>query len=216
MVEVFVKNQHEKREKWSSPRKNLEYDPSFWTVTLLSCGNKTMRAASEDIRHAVSSECLFDMIRKANDDLDDEIDMLLYPDPVDAKYSEKYDASGNAQSDSYEFSPDYAADPIVQSNNSAKRCNTFDVSALPVNAAGPTQRFQLLVIAYLSSGCVTAVTTMAVYCLWTTAVTLFHMMTVTLRDWTYLVKPGAFAMLLFTLNNHLSLRVTCPKFCRQC
>lgn len=77
-----------------------------------------MKAVIEIICHVVSSECLSDTVCKANNDLNNEIDMLLCYDPVTKTTAKENYASSNAQFDCYESSPKFAAGSIKNSNNS--------------------------------------------------------------------------------------------------
>lgn len=51
-------------------------------ATMLTSKRKTMKAAIEEVKHAVSSDSFANIVREANDDLVNKIRILLYPEPA--------------------------------------------------------------------------------------------------------------------------------------
>lgn len=66
LVEVYVKNDKEKRGKWPSLKTFLGYALSTVTFTLPASKDRVMRAAMEYIRHAIHAGSFASMIRQAN------------------------------------------------------------------------------------------------------------------------------------------------------
>lgn len=56
MVEVFIRLDNQKRGKWSQPKPVLKYDLPSRTVTVSGAKGRYVKAAIEDVRHALSSE----------------------------------------------------------------------------------------------------------------------------------------------------------------
>lgn len=63
LVEVFRQVDHEKREKWSSLRSVLTFDPNSWTVNHPSSSGRTINAAIEDILPAIVDDSFAALVR---------------------------------------------------------------------------------------------------------------------------------------------------------
>lgn len=72
-VEVFVKQGHEKRGRWLSPRPVLDFDGDTGSVTLPGKNGRTMSAALEDIRLAIEHSPLASAIQESMDTMDNEL-----------------------------------------------------------------------------------------------------------------------------------------------
>ena len=74
LVQVFIKLQHEKRGKWTSAKPVLSYDKASGIVTVPGQNSKTIKAAVEDVRFAISDDELAVKYQEAIDALDIALD----------------------------------------------------------------------------------------------------------------------------------------------
>lgn len=77
LVEIYIKQDKQKRGKWLSPRVILDFDPSTSSVTVPGSNGRTIRAAIEDVRHALSDVLFASIVRKANDEIDADIQEIV-------------------------------------------------------------------------------------------------------------------------------------------
>lgn len=98
-----------------------------------------MMPATEDTLLSVSSEWLSDMVCKANEDLDDRLDICIYPESTITTTSEKMMFQA-MHSVNIMSSPASAADPIEKSITSIQLRNKSDGTTWIANADGSTQR----------------------------------------------------------------------------
>lgn len=120
LVEVFVKGQHEKRGKWSSPRTVSSYDPTTLTVTLPCRNSNTVKAAFEDLRHAVQNDSFSDMAWKANDDVDETIRTLLHFEPASTQENSDVELYEKVETESDWFYTDYSSEPCMMPGPSSR------------------------------------------------------------------------------------------------
>lgn len=73
---MFIKNDKQRRCKWSSTKVIPSYDVSNATVTVPGKNSRTMRAALKDIRHPIPEKSFATMIRQTNGQLDEDIQKL--------------------------------------------------------------------------------------------------------------------------------------------
>ena len=80
LVQVFIKLQHEKRGKWTSAKPVLRFDKASGIVTVPGQNGKTIKAAVEDVRFAISDDELAVKYQEAIDAvdiaLDDSVDVI--------------------------------------------------------------------------------------------------------------------------------------------
>lgn len=86
LVQVFMKQGHDKRGQWSSAKPILSYDHSTRTASLLVSNGRKMSAAVEDVRPALCESPLAEAVQQAIDGLDVTIDNAIVeiPDNVDS------------------------------------------------------------------------------------------------------------------------------------
>ena len=77
MFEIYIKRQHEKRGKWSSPRVVLSYDPSSRTITVPGAHEKTISSAIEDTRFAIQDDPFAIQIQQSIDQLDTDLENVI-------------------------------------------------------------------------------------------------------------------------------------------
>lgn len=77
LVQIYVKNQHQKRGKWSSSKVVLSYDKESGTVTVPGKNGCEVRAAVEDVRPACKEDTLEAFIQEAMDQMADTLDSLI-------------------------------------------------------------------------------------------------------------------------------------------
>lgn len=83
-----MKRNNQKRGKWLSPKIVLGCNHAYSTVTLPGANGRTISAATEDVREALSYESFSAKIRQVDDKLDDEIqDLLLHLSSKHVKFS---------------------------------------------------------------------------------------------------------------------------------
>ncbi len=71
MVQIYTKNQHEKRGHWSSSKPVLSYDHEARTITVPGSGGRRICAAIEDVRIAGPEDELSTAIQDSIDNLDE-------------------------------------------------------------------------------------------------------------------------------------------------
>lgn len=79
----------QKEKKWSSSRSVPSFSPDTRTVTLPSFHGHTMQAAVVDIRYALSPWSFAELVRNANDELDESLHSTLF-----SNSSSRYENSG--------------------------------------------------------------------------------------------------------------------------
>lgn len=84
MVEVYVKRDHDKRVKWTSPRVFFKVDRSAWTATVPETRGNTMYAAVEDFLLVLDVGSFASHVGESNDALEEDISEVLYR-PVGAE-----------------------------------------------------------------------------------------------------------------------------------
>lgn len=80
-VQIYIKQQHEKRGKWSSPKVAISFDSEMGTVTVPGKNGRFVRAALEDVRPAITESNFALTIQEAIDsistNLEDSLDEFL-------------------------------------------------------------------------------------------------------------------------------------------
>ena len=88
MVQVFIRQQNEKRGKWSDAKPLLKYDRSSQTVIVPGRNGKTISAALEDTRHAITTQNdLVTVIQQAIEACQEEIELLSSDDRNEMNYN---------------------------------------------------------------------------------------------------------------------------------
>lgn len=134
LVEIFIKIGKQKRGKWSSPRTVLNFDPESWTVTVPSSNGRTMKAAVEDVRLAVSEESFASLVREGNDRLDNSIEEMLDEiqiNCVQERSNSEENSSSEINNDIYEYS-DSMINFESHSNKECQHPSNFAESDSPI------------------------------------------------------------------------------------
>jgi len=71
LVQIYIKKQHEKRGKWSSPKPVLSFDTKSQTITVPGSNGRKIRSAIEDVRHATGENDFARIVQESIDQLDD-------------------------------------------------------------------------------------------------------------------------------------------------
>lgn len=108
MVQVFIKRDHEKRGKWTSPKLVLSYDKSSGIVTVPGTSGHTIKAAIEDVRLAITNSDLATSIQEAMDTL-----TLVVDNAIDDTITEK---TINLEERNDEHAKDWASDSDEDGN----------------------------------------------------------------------------------------------------
>eukprot|EP00171_Calliarthron_tuberculosum_P022021 IDg22021t1 len=77
LVQIHVKLQNQKKGKWSSNKPVLSYDHDSRTVTVPGSKGKTVQAAIEDVRPALSNDILVNEVQESLDIMNNEIEDAL-------------------------------------------------------------------------------------------------------------------------------------------
>lgn len=85
LVQVYLKNQKEKRGKWTDPRPVLSFDKISHSVTVPGKNGRTVNAAVEDVRLAVADNALARMIQESIDELQNALQIEIDEIPNDQK-----------------------------------------------------------------------------------------------------------------------------------
>ena len=77
LVQVYIKNQNEKRGSWTAPKPILAFDHKSQTVKVPGSKGRTIEAAVEDVRHAVTDDHLAVAVQDAIDQLAFNLDAVI-------------------------------------------------------------------------------------------------------------------------------------------
>ena len=81
LIQVYIKQAHEKRGKWSTPKPVLKYDRDSQIVTVAGAKGKSINAGIEDVRHAIPySIDIVAQVQKAIDECTESIAEFLDED----------------------------------------------------------------------------------------------------------------------------------------
>ena len=89
LVQVFIKLQHEKREKWSNAKPVLSYENQSGAVTVPGQNGRTIKAAVEDVRFAITNNEFSLKYQEASDIMDTALDKSI--DSLNKDNSEQTD-----------------------------------------------------------------------------------------------------------------------------
>lgn len=102
LVEIYIKNEHGKRGRWSSPRLVTSVNREAGFITVPGKRGHTCNAAFEDVRLAVEDDTFAYSIQSAIDTLDDSISASIDDDLDDNDCDEQYqDAATNNDDDDH-------------------------------------------------------------------------------------------------------------------
>ena len=77
LVQIYIKEQHAKRGNWSSPKVVLSIDKPSGTITVPGRKGRTVKAAVEDVRLAVTEDKFAQKVQESIDTLDRSIDECI-------------------------------------------------------------------------------------------------------------------------------------------
>lgn len=77
LVEIFIKTPQRKRGRWTFARTVFSVDKDSGMITVPGANGMTVKAALEDVRLAINGDALAQLVRNANDVLDNDIEDLI-------------------------------------------------------------------------------------------------------------------------------------------
>ena len=105
IIQIFIREQKDKRGKWSVPKVILDFDRNSGTVAVPGKNGKTIKAAIEDVRPALPENTLASAVQDGIDtlsrSLDDVIDQLGSEAPYDTTEGSDFNIAGQPKSIDY-------------------------------------------------------------------------------------------------------------------